>query len=213
MGRTFRYLLTQVRPRTKATDALPGLFPIDSILQAWLRSKATEYALFPAAETTASKTVNRFNHQRIDALLEDPLTADEGAKYAKYITLNLSTLSPYISGPNSVKVATPLAELEAQNIKVDRAYLVSCTNSRRSDLAAAAKVFKDAAARGEPAKIAPHVSFYIAAVSHGFSFESDILTFEYRPLCRSSKLLKSKVTGKYFSMLERKRCLPAVDRV
>lgn len=104
----------------------------------------------------------RFNHQRIDALLEDPLSADKGAKYAKHITLNLSTLSPYVSGPNSVKVATPLAELEAQNIKVDRAYLVSCTNSRRSDLAAAAKVFRDAAAAGKPAKIADHVSFYIA---------------------------------------------------
>ncbi|KAE9978773.1 mitochondrial Homoaconitase [Venturia inaequalis] len=150
---------------TTEWGALSGLFPIDSILQAWLRSKATEYALFPAAETTASKTVTRFNHQRIDALLEDPLSADKGAKYAKHITLNLSTLSPYVSGPNSVKVATPLAELEAQNIKVDRAYLVSCTNSRRSDLAAAAKVFRDAAAAGKPAKIAEHVSFYIAAAS------------------------------------------------
>ncbi|QDS76853.1 mitochondrial Homoaconitase [Venturia effusa] len=150
---------------TTEWGALSGLFPIDSILQAWLRSKATEYALFPGPETTASKTVTRFNHQRIDALLDDPLSADKGAKYAKYITLNLATLSPYVSGPNSVKVATPLAELEAQNMKVDRAYLVSCTNSRRSDLAAAAKVFRDAAAAGKPAKIADHVSFYIAAAS------------------------------------------------
>lgn len=45
---------------TTEWGALSGLFPIDSILQAWLRSKATEYALFPGPETTASKTVTRY---------------------------------------------------------------------------------------------------------------------------------------------------------
>lgn len=74
--------------------------------------------------------------------------------------------SPYVSGPNSVKVATPLQDLEAQNIKIDKAYLVSCTNSRASDLAAAAKVFKDASkAAGTTAKISDGVKFYIAAAS------------------------------------------------
>jgi homoaconitate hydratase len=64
-------------------------------------------------------------------------------------------------------VATPLTELEAQNITINRAYLVSCTNSRRSDIAAAAKVFKDAAIAngGVIPKIPEHVSFYIAAAS------------------------------------------------
>jgi homoaconitate hydratase len=72
-----------------------------------------------------------------------------------------------VAGPNSVKVATPLAELQAQNIKVNRAYLVSCTNSRRTDIAAAAKVFKDAAKAngGVIPKIPEHVSFYISAAS------------------------------------------------
>jgi homoaconitate hydratase len=93
------------------------------------------------------------------------LVADKGATYAKSLYLNLSTLSPYVSGPNSVKVATPLRDLESQNIKLNKAYLVSCTNSRASDLAAAAKVFKDASKDGEPAKIASGVEFYIAAAS------------------------------------------------
>ena len=72
-----------------------------------------------------------------------------------------------MSGPNSVKVATPLVDLEAQDIKIDKAYLVSCTNSRASDLAAAARVFKDEAARngGTIPKIADGVNFYIAAAS------------------------------------------------
>ena len=131
------------------------------MLKAWLRAKATEYALYDA------NAAKRFNHQRLDELFKSPLEADKGAKYAKHLALNLSTLCPYVSGPNSVKVATPLAELEPQNIKVDRAYVISCTNSRRSDFAAAARVFKEAAAKNNNIipKIPDHVNFYIAAAS------------------------------------------------
>jgi len=147
---------------TTEWGALTGLFPIDGMLLAWMRSKATTAALFDGKDAAKS----RFTHARIDDLIQNKLEADLGAKYAKSLYLNLSTLSPYISGPNSVKIATPLSILETQNIKLNKAYLVSCTNSRASDLAAAAKVFKDASsADGKPAKIADGVEFYIAAAS------------------------------------------------
>ncbi|PHH71191.1 hypothetical protein CDD80_5467 [Ophiocordyceps camponoti-rufipedis] len=142
--------------------ALSGLFPIDRTLEGWLRDKATEAASFD--DRTTAK---RINHQRIDDLFAKPLTADPGAVYAKQLYLNLSTLSPFVSGPNSVKVATPLAELEPKRIAINRAYIVSCTNSRASDLAAAAKVFKDAA-KADPTtnpRIAKGVQLYIAAAS------------------------------------------------
>lgn len=149
---------------TTEWGALSGLFPRDSLLEGWLRSKATMAAL-DSSEGRAGNA--RFTHARIEKLFEDNLVADKGARYAKQLYLDLNTLSPYVSGPNSVKVATPLADLEAQNIKVDKAYLVSCTNSRASDLAAAAKVFKDVAERngGKIPKIAEGVKFYIAAAS------------------------------------------------
>jgi homoaconitate hydratase len=143
---------------TTEWGALTGLFPIDGMLQAWLRAKATTAALFDGQAT-------RFTHSRIDDLIQNQLVADKGAAYAKSLYLNLSTLSPYVSGPNSVKIATPLRDLEAKDIKLNKAYLVSCTNSRASDLAAAAKVFKEASEAGKPAKIAPGVEFYIAAAS------------------------------------------------
>ncbi|RDW94241.1 homoaconitase [Coleophoma crateriformis] len=146
---------------TTEWGALSGLFPIDAMLQAWLRSKATTSALFDGPDHAKS----RFTHEKIDDLVENQLVADKGATYAKSLYLNLSTLSPYVSGPNSVKVATPLRDLEAQDIKVNKAYLVSCTNSRASDLAAAAKVFKDAAVDGKIPQVAPGVEFYIAAAS------------------------------------------------
>lgn len=152
---------------TTEWGALSGLFPIDSVLQGWLRAKATEANMFEAASLTSSKTSTRFNHERLDTLFAAPLNADLGAKYAKELYLDLNTLCPYVSGPNSVKVATPLAELQAQQITVNKAYLVSCTNSRRSDIAAAAKVFKEAAEQnnGVIPKIPEHVNFYIAAAS------------------------------------------------
>ncbi|KAF2203034.1 homoaconitase [Delitschia confertaspora ATCC 74209] len=164
---------------TTEWGALAGLFPIDSVLHGWLRMKATDAAIFGGEVKDQHK--QQFLHERIDKLFtatgivgqksgpifQPALAADKGAVYAKELFLDLSTLSPFVSGPNSVKVATPLPELESQNLKINKAYLVSCTNSRASDLAAAAKVFKDAAAsnNGQIPKIPEHVSFYIAAAS------------------------------------------------
>ena len=153
---------------TTEWGALSGLFPIDDVLKGWLRYKATEASMYkPPAGITSTPTSERFNHQRLDELFENPLAADKGATYAKELYLDLSTLCPYVSGPNSVKVANPLPELEAQNIEIDKAYLVSCTNSRRSDLAAAARVFREAAKQngGMVPKIDDGVAFYIAAAS------------------------------------------------
>jgi len=154
---------------TTEWGALSGLFPIDDVLRGWLRYKATETSMYkPPSPSTASPTSTRFNHQRLDALFAHPLTPDKGATYAKELFLDLSTLSPYVSGPNSVKIATSLATLEPQHIQIHKAYLVSCTNSRRSDLAAAARVFKQAATSspgGTIPKIASGVQFYIAAAS------------------------------------------------
>ncbi|KAG0300913.1 mitochondrial Homoaconitase, partial [Dissophora globulifera] len=58
--------------------------------------------------------------------------------------------------PNSVKVAQPVKDLA--EVKINKAYLVSCVNSRASDLRQAASVV-----RGK--KIADGVKFYVAAAS------------------------------------------------
>ncbi|KFX95613.1 hypothetical protein O988_05723 [Pseudogymnoascus sp. VKM F-3808] len=146
---------------TTEWGALSGLFPIDSVLLSWLRYKATTAAMY---ESGTGKE-DRFSHALIEKLSTNPVKADPGATYAKSLFLDLSTLSPYVSGPNSVKVATPLRDLESQKIEIQKAYLVSCTNSRASDLAAAAKVFTEAAKTGAPPKVAPNVELYVAAAS------------------------------------------------
>ncbi|WQF82040.1 Putative aconitase A/isopropylmalate dehydratase small subunit, swivel domain, Aconitase, domain 2 [Colletotrichum destructivum] len=143
-------------------SALAAMFPMDQNLKRWLRYKATEAAMFPDRTTK-----ERITHEKIDELYANPVQSDPGAHYAKQLYINLSTLSPYISGPNSVKISTPLSELAPEKIKVDKAYIVSCTNSRASDLAAAAKVFQDAAKAngGKIPKIAEGIKLYVAAAS------------------------------------------------
>ena len=137
-------------------------FPIDRTLERWLRYKATEAAMFDDRTTR-----ERITHEKIDELYADPMQADPGAHYAKKLYVDLSTLSPYISGPNSVKVSTPLSELAPKKIKVNKAYILSCTNSRASDFAAAARVFQEAAKAngGKIPKVADGVKLYIAAAS------------------------------------------------
>lgn len=141
---------------------LSCIFPIDKTLERWLRQKADQAAL-----DDNDTTKQRINHERIDELFANPPKADRDAVYAKQLYLDLSTLSPYVTGPDSPRLATPLHELAPKNIKIDRAFLVSCTNARASDLRAAAKVFRDAAKAnpGTKPKIADGVKFYISAAS------------------------------------------------
>ncbi|PLW27133.1 hypothetical protein PCANC_28448 [Puccinia coronata f. sp. avenae] len=99
----------------------------------------------------------------IDEVLElsqvaQELRADPDAYNSKTLTLDLCTLVPHVSRPNSVKLSSLLPDLEAQEIAIQKAYLVSCVNSRLSDLTAAAEVM-----RGK--RKAPGVEFYMATAS------------------------------------------------
>lgn len=133
---------------TTEWGALSGLFPVDNVLLNWYKNRLQ---VLPQPHP-------RVNAESISHIENNLIEADTDAKYAKKLTLDLSTISPIVSGPNSVKVSTSLAELSAQNIAIQKAYLVSCTNSRLSDIESAAKVVKGK-------KIADGVEFYIGAAS------------------------------------------------
>ncbi|ORZ40333.1 homoaconitase [Catenaria anguillulae PL171] len=87
----------------------------------------------------------------VDQIQAEPLVADPDAQYAKRLTLDLASMQPYVSGPNSVKVATPVVELAAQHIKIHKAYLVSCVAPGVEFYVAPAstKVQQEAQARGD----------------------------------------------------------------
>ncbi|HXZ81275.1 MAG TPA: aconitase family protein, partial [Terriglobales bacterium] len=73
---------------------------------------------------------------------------------------------PHISGPDSVQVMSPLAEAEKRHIKIDKAYLLSCVNSRLEDLEAAARVL-------DGRKVASGVQFYLGAASRWVQQEAE----------------------------------------
>lgn len=133
---------------TTEWGALSGLFPVDNVLTSWYRERIRFHG----------PSHPRLFKTRIDDVEAYPIRPSPDATYAKHLTLNLSTISPSISGPNSVKLYTPASVLSQRNIPIQKAYLVSCTNSRLSDLTAAADVV-----RGK--KIADGVDFYVAAAS------------------------------------------------
>lgn len=155
---------------TTEWGALAGVFPVDDILLEWyaghLRKLDFQKFRFGSSPSPAS-THPRLTAQRLDELAKNPLVADADAFYSKNLTLDLSTLSPHVSGPNSVKVSTPLSTLSDQNIAINKAYLVSCTNSRASDIKAAASVFEGGR------KVAEGVEFYVAAASSVVQSEAE----------------------------------------
>jgi homoaconitate hydratase len=134
---------------TTEWGALTGWFEADDKTLAFIRRRR---------ERLASFGVERVNDQNLRAWEEQPLRPDPDARYAGRITLDLSTVTPQVSGPDSVQVVTPLPEMAAKKVKIHKAYLVSCVNSREQDLAEAAEVLKGK-------KIAEGVQLYVAAAS------------------------------------------------
>ena len=69
-----------------------------------------------------------------------PLSADEGCEYDENITIDLATLEPMASCPNSPDAAKPVSELK--DIKVDQVLIGSCTNSSYYDFIKVASILK-----------------------------------------------------------------------
>lgn len=151
---------------TTEWGALVGLFPVDERTLEWLYRRAAYLAQRGPAgvPSDGGGPHPRLNRERIQTLEENLPDPDREAGYDREIILDLSTVRPQVAGPNQVKTITPAAELAT--VKIDKAYLVSCVNSRVADLAAAAEVV-----RGK--QVAKGVEFYIAAASDEVQSESE----------------------------------------
>ena len=156
---------------TTEWGALVGLFPTDEKTIDWLR-KRDQYIQKRGLEGVPSDMDGngkhpRINEERISELEKNIITADSDAFYSKEIKIDLPTIEPYVSGPNSVKVMNPVSELSKKNVKINKAYLVSCVNSRFDDIKEAAEVMKGK-------KVAEGVEFYVAAASSEVQKESEL---------------------------------------
>lgn len=125
------------------------------------------------AEIGATTSVFPFNKSMIDYLKatrrdkiaefaqlyhKDLLSADQGAEYDEVIEIDLNTLEPYVNGPFTPDLATPISkmkEVAVENnwpLEVKVGLIGSCTNSSYEDMSRSASIIKDAASHGLKAK-------------------------------------------------------------
>ena len=134
-----------------------GWFPADDVTLAYLRR---------VHQRLQAQGIERFTEADIQKWTTNLPRPDGGATYAAKITLDLAQVTPHVSGPDTVQVMQSLAEMERKRAAIQRAYLISCVNSRLEDLEAAARVLKGK-------KIAPSVKFYLSAASKWVQDEAE----------------------------------------
>jgi len=155
---------------TTEWGALAGVFPIDEVVLGWTRARL---AMIEArglegvpSDADGGGKHPRVNEARIAELEAAALATDPDAFYAKEITLDLASVQPHLSGPHNVKTMTPVADFAERELKIHKAYLLSCTNARVEDLAEAAAVVKGK-------QVADGVELYMAAASSNVQAEAE----------------------------------------
>ena len=136
---------------------LVGWFPVDATTISYLRGVHTRLKKLG---------LERFSEKDIEDWAVNPPVPDSDALYAARIELDLSQITPHVSGPDTVQVMQSLAEMEEKKVTIQKAYLISCVNSRLEDLESAASVLKGK-------KVATGVKFYLAAASKWVQEEAE----------------------------------------
>ena len=132
---------------TTEWGALAGVFPFDEVLRDYLYTRADVLG-----------DHGPYSRDDVDEWFANRIEADADSSYAIELTLDLSTVIPHVSGPNHVKTMTSLPEMEKRDVKIHKAYLLSCVNARFEDIAEAASIV-------DGKKVADGVEFYVAAAS------------------------------------------------
>lgn len=95
--------------------------------------------------------------------LPKPVQADIGARYIAVKEYNVSKLVPQVAKPHAVDNVSDVNELS--DVRINQAYLGTCTNGRLEDLEIAAKILKRN-------KVHPDVKFIVAPASREIFLEA-----------------------------------------
>jgi homoaconitate hydratase len=133
---------------TTEWGALVGWFPVDAVTIGYLRERLSHLAVSGVT----------LKEEEIATWKSDPPRPDPDADYAARIRLDLGRVTPHVTGPDTVQVTAPVSAFETEPVAINKAYLVSCVNSRLEDLEAAAAVLKGR-------RVAAGVEMYVAAAS------------------------------------------------
>jgi len=120
------------------TGATCSIFSFDNAMKEYLAA-------------TGRKDVAELAGRNRDHLTADPeVYSDPGKYYDQYLEINLSELEPYINGPFTPDLATPISRMKEEAEKngwpadVEVGLIGSCTNSSYEDISRAASVVKNA---------------------------------------------------------------------
>jgi len=119
--------------------AKTGFMPVDAKTIAWLKSRVS-------------------SNKRIENI-----TADKGALYESVYEFDISKLEPMVSMPHSVDNTAEASTLK--KVKINEAFLGTCTNGRIDDLKVAAKILNKR-------KVSPEVKLIIAPSSRSVYLEA-----------------------------------------
>lgn len=136
---------------------LVGWFPVDSATITYMRG---------VHRRLKALGVERFTEKDIEQWAANPPAPEADAAYAGQIVLDLAEVTPHVSGPDTVQTMQSLEEIERRKVAIQKAYLVSCVNSRVEDLEAAASVLAGK-------KVASGVKFYLSAASKWVQEEAE----------------------------------------
>lgn len=136
---------------------LVGWFPVDAVTIKYLAG---------VQQRLAGHSMARFTDEDLRSWTTRPPQPDADAVYAARIVLDLAQVTPHVSGPDTVQIMSSLAEMEKKKVAIQKAYLLSCVNSRIEDLAAAAGVLQGK-------KVADGVKFYLGAASKWVQDEAE----------------------------------------
>lgn len=145
---------------TTEWGALAGVFPFDEVTRDYLLSRADYFARSHRPGTRRADSLGTYAVGDVEDWWagRDDWSADADANYAIELELELDSVVPHVSGPNDVKTMVSLPDIETRQVRINKAWLMSCVNARTEDLAEAARVI-----RGRT--VAPGVEFFLAAAS------------------------------------------------
>ena len=115
-----------------------SVFAYDEAMEKYLKATGREEVAILAGQNK--------EHLRSD----NEVYADPNTYYDQLIEINLSELEPYINGPFTPDLATPISKMKEEAvkngwpIKVEVGLIGSCTNSSYEDISRAASVVEDA---------------------------------------------------------------------
>lgn len=115
-----------------ASITMPGRFSIANMGV----EIGAKFAIFPCDEQTLDYLKGKMRRE------PRPVSPDPDAHYEATYTIDLTHLPPYVARPHDPGNSVPVDQVARERVKIDQAFIGSCTNGRVEDFRMAARILK-----------------------------------------------------------------------